>query len=75
MIKVPSSLFQSRAQGLMKQVQDLHEQLEQTYVECTTFENLRQHEIGAIPKRMEVGGNNGGFLGALSVFCFSLIGY
>ncbi|MEW8544170.1 MAG: hypothetical protein AB2693_11610 [Candidatus Thiodiazotropha sp.] len=37
----------------MKQVQDLHEQLEQTYVECTTFENLRQHEIGAIPKRME----------------------
>ena len=57
MIKVPSSLFQSRAQGLMKQVQDLHEQLEQTYVECTTFENLRQHEIGAIPKRMEVGGN------------------
>ena len=38
----------------MKQVQDLHEQLEQTYVECKTFENLRQHEIGAIPKRMEV---------------------
>ena len=47
-------MFQSRAQGLMKQVQDLHEQLEQTYVECKTFENLRQHEIGAIPKRMEV---------------------
>ena len=47
-------IFQSRAQGLMKQVQDLHEQLEQTYVECKTFENLRQHEIGAIPKRMEV---------------------
>ena len=38
----------------MKQVQDLHEQLEQTFVEYKTFENLRQHEVGAMPKRMEV---------------------
>lgn len=52
-LKILLGGYQSRAQGLMKQVQDLHEQLEQTYVECTTFENLRQHEIGAIPKRME----------------------
>ena len=40
----------------MKQVQDLHEQLEQTFVEYKTFENLRQHEVGAMPKRMEVRG-------------------
>ena len=45
---------QSRAQGLMKQLSDLTEQLEQTYLERNTFDNLRQHEIGAIPKRMEV---------------------
>ena len=45
---------QSRAQGLMKQLSDLSEQLEQTYLERNTFDNLRQHEIGAIPKRMEV---------------------
>ena len=38
----------------MKQVNDVNEQIEQTYVEAKTFEILRQHEIGAIPKRMEV---------------------
>ena len=46
--------FQSRAQGLVKQLHDIYEQIEQTHVEYQTFENLRQHEIGAIPKRMEV---------------------
>nr|KAG5703308.1 hypothetical protein BaRGS_025550 [Batillaria attramentaria] len=45
--------LESRAQGLMKQMTDLSDQLEQTYLEMKTFENLRQHEIGAIPKRME----------------------
>lgn len=38
----------------MKQLNDLSDQLEQTYLELKTFEDLRQHEIGAIPKRMEV---------------------
>ena len=46
--------FQSRAQGLIKQLQDISEQIEQTQVECKTFEDLRKHEIGAIPKRLEV---------------------
>ena len=46
--------MQSRSQGLMKQFHDQYEQIEQTFVELKTFENLRQHEIGAIPKRLEV---------------------
>ena len=45
---------QSRAQGLIKQFQELTEQIENTSVELSTFEHLRQHEIGAIPKRLEV---------------------
>lgn len=52
-LKILLGGYQSRSQGLLKQVQDLHEQLEQTFVELKTFENLRQHEIGAIPKRLE----------------------
>lgn len=46
--------FQSRSQGLLKNLHDTYEQIEQTAVELNTFENLRQHEIGAIPKRLEV---------------------
>lgn len=46
--------YQSRAQGLIKQLHDISEQMEQTSVELKTFDNLRQHEIGAIPKRIEV---------------------
>jgi hypothetical protein len=38
----------------MKQLHDLQEQIEQTFVEYKTFENLRQHETGAIPKRSAV---------------------
>ncbi|XP_060551869.1 cell division cycle 5-like protein [Ruditapes philippinarum] len=52
-LKILLGGYQSRSQGLYKQVSELHEQLEHTYVELTTFENLRQHEVGAIPKRME----------------------
>ena len=47
-------ILQSRAQGLLKNLHDTHEQIEQTAVELNTFKNLRQHEIGAIPKRLEV---------------------
>ena len=38
----------------MKQVHDMYEQVEQTYVEYKTFDHLRQHEVSAIPKRLEV---------------------
>uniref|UniRef100_A0A0B6ZFC9 Uncharacterized protein n=1 Tax=Arion vulgaris TaxID=1028688 RepID=A0A0B6ZFC9_9EUPU len=45
--------YQSRAQGLIKQLQELTEQNENTSVELSTFQHLRQHEMGAIPKRLE----------------------
>ena len=58
-IKLPTVInllifMQLKAQSLMKQLHDIYEQSEQTYVEMKTFENLRQHEIGAVPKRLEV---------------------
>jgi len=46
--------LQARAQTLVTQLNDIHDQIEQTFVELKTFENLRQHEISAIPKRLEV---------------------
>jgi len=46
--------LQSRSQTLQKQLQEMHEQIEQTVVEMKTFENLRQHEVIAVPKRVEV---------------------
>jgi len=49
------SLLQSRSQTLQKQLQEMHEQVEQTVVEMKTFENLREHEVIAVPKRVEVG--------------------
>lgn len=52
-LKIILGGYQSRAQGLIKQMTDLSDQLEQTYLERNTFDNLRHHEIGAIPKRME----------------------
>lgn len=45
--------YQSRAQGLVKQLQELTEQMENTTVELSTFQHLRQLEMGAIPKRLE----------------------
>ncbi|KAL3882692.1 hypothetical protein ACJMK2_029005 [Sinanodonta woodiana] len=52
-LKILLGGYQSRSQALVKQVTDLYEQLEQTYVEYKTFDDLRRHETGAIPKRLE----------------------
>lgn len=52
-LKILLGGYQSRSQGLIKQIHDVYEQIEQTFVELKTFENLRQHELGAIPKRSE----------------------
>jgi hypothetical protein len=46
--------IQARGQTLVAQLNELHDQIEQTFVELETFENLRQHEVVAIPKRLEV---------------------
>uniref|UniRef100_A0A2R5LNQ6 Putative mrna splicing protein cdc5 myb superfamily n=1 Tax=Ornithodoros turicata TaxID=34597 RepID=A0A2R5LNQ6_9ACAR len=45
--------YQSRGQALIKQIQELAEQIEQTHLELKTFEALQDHEALAIPKRVE----------------------
>lgn len=37
----------------MKSLQDLHNQVESKQVELQTFEKIREHELQAIPKRIE----------------------
>ena len=39
---------------LIKSLQDIYNQIESKQVELTTFENIREHEMQAIPKRIEV---------------------
>ena len=46
--------YQSRAQQLIKQTNDLVEQVEQTSLELVTFSVLKDHEEMAIHKRIEV---------------------
>lgn len=52
-LKILLGGYQTRGQALTKQIQDTAEQLEQTHVELKTFENLRLHEVGAIPRRIQ----------------------
>lgn len=52
-LRILTGGYQSRGQALIKQLQDLAEQVEQTHLELKTFETLRHHEGLAIPKRVE----------------------
>ncbi|KAL7873074.1 hypothetical protein AOLI_G00121450 [Acnodon oligacanthus] len=45
--------YQSRAMGLMKQLSDLWDQVEQAHVELHTFQELKKQEDMAIPRRQE----------------------
>ncbi|XP_030054620.1 cell division cycle 5-like protein [Microcaecilia unicolor] len=45
--------YQSRAMGLIKQLNDLWDQIEQANLELRTFEELKKHEDVAIPRRQE----------------------
>lgn len=46
--------YQSRAMGLIKQLSDLWDQVEQAHMELHTFEELKKQEDLAIPRRQEV---------------------
>ncbi len=46
--------FQSRAQTLMKAIQESVDQTEQSRMEFATLEQLREQEVGAIVRRTEV---------------------
>lgn len=52
-LRILTGGYQSRAQALVKQVQDMHEQIEQAHLELKTFNSLKEHETIAIPKRLE----------------------
>ncbi|RWS30218.1 Myb transforming protein-like protein [Leptotrombidium deliense] len=51
-LKVYLGGYQSRAQGLIKQIHDLVDQCEQTHIELETFKKLQAHEESAIQKRI-----------------------
>lgn len=46
--------YQSRAMGLLKQLSELWDQVEQANVELHTFQELKKQEDHAIPRRKEV---------------------
>jgi len=52
-LKVLLGGYQSRAQGLVKQLNEINDQLETANLEMATFSVLQQHETGAVPKRLE----------------------
>ena len=52
-LKILTRGYQTRAQGLHKQIQDLNEQIEQGQLELSTFKFLSNQEIAAIPQRLQ----------------------
>ncbi|XP_006000982.1 cell division cycle 5-like protein [Latimeria chalumnae] len=52
-LKILLGGYQSRAMGLIKQLNDLWDQVEQASLELGTFEELKRHEDIAIPRRQE----------------------
>lgn len=54
-LKLLTGGYQSRAASISKQLNDIHEQAEQAYVELNTFKHLQEFEGNAIPRRVEVG--------------------
>lgn len=46
--------YQSRSMGLLKQLSEAWDQVEQTHTELHTFEELKKQEDLAIPRRLEV---------------------
>merc|ERR550532_164062 len=51
-LKILTGGYQSRAAGLIKQLNDAADQLEQSRLEMETFEQLRINETAAIPRRL-----------------------
>jgi len=53
-LKITLGGYQSISQVLIKSLQDIYNQIESKQVELTTFNNIRDHELQAIPKRIEL---------------------
>jgi pre-mRNA-splicing factor CDC5/CEF1 len=52
-LKILTRGYQTRAQGLTKQIQDMNEQIEQAQLELSTFKFLSSQETSAIPQRLQ----------------------
>ena len=52
-LKILTRGYQGRAQGLVKQIGDVQDQIEQARLELSTFSFLKNQETGAIPKRLQ----------------------
>ena len=52
-LKILTRGYQSRAQGLTKQIQDVTDQIEQAQLELSTFRFLSDQETAAIPQRLQ----------------------
>lgn len=56
-LKILTGGYQAKAQALTKQLQETFEQVEQSHLALSTFRFLAQQEETAIPRRMEVRGD------------------
>ncbi|XP_060523536.1 cell division cycle 5-like protein [Cylas formicarius] len=52
-LKILTGGYQSRAQALIKQLQDLYENIDQANLELNTFKFLQEQERAALPKRIQ----------------------
>ncbi|BES87296.1 cell division [Nesidiocoris tenuis] len=52
-IRIITGGYQSRATALIKQLQDVYDQIDQAHMEKSTFQLLQQLEDNAIPRRIE----------------------
>ena len=53
-LKILTGGYQSRAQALIKQLQDYFEQIDQAHLELNTFKFLQDQEKAALPRRIQV---------------------
>ena len=53
-LKILLGGYQSRTLGLTKQLNELHDQLQQTQTELKSFKELQAIESAAIPRRIQV---------------------
>lgn len=52
-LRILTGGYQSRAQSLLKQLQDLYEQIDQANLESSTFRFLQDQEKAALPRRIQ----------------------
>lgn len=53
-LRILTGGYQSRAQALIKQLQDLYDQIDQAHLELNTFRFLQEQEKAALPRRIQV---------------------